>query len=223
MAGASILPRRVEAVTGGETGDVLRSVIRWLVAVAVWALLTGAACGGDDETAATTSTTESTSTTSTTTAEDRPALMQSCTHEEREVRIVVHYPEGWHTNGDAGVVPCSAFDPDPFELRPGTEFSPELAIVLRVEPVDFERASAAGRVEEESTMTVDGRGAVRQEAVATGMGLEPAGQRSLRYVIDGGAGRSVIVTTSAVEGNDFSVSTSVLDAMVAAFDIDPRN
>ncbi len=220
MAGASILPRRVEAVTGGETCDPRRWVVRWLGAVAASALMSGAACGDDDEPATTTSTT-GTSTTSTTT-QRQPALTRSCTHQEREVRIVVRYPEGWHTNSDAGVVPCSAFDPEPFQLRPGTEFPPELAVVLRVEPIDYGRASA-GQAEDERRMMIDGRGAVRQEVVATGTGLEPAGQRSVRYVVDGGAGRSVIATTSDVEGNDFPLSTGVLDAMVTALDIEPRN
>jgi len=210
-------------VTGGETGDPRRWVVRWLVALAAWALMSWAACGDDDETA-TTSTAGGTSTPSTTRG-DRPALTLSCTHQEREVRVVVRYPEGWHTNSDAGVVPCSAFDPEPFQLRPGTEFPPELAVVLRVEPIDFGRASAVAgtRVEDESRMTIDGRSAVRQEVIATGIGLAPAGQRSVRYVVDAGAGRSVVATTSDVEGNDFSVSTSVLDAMVTTFDIDPRN
>ncbi len=198
------------------------SLTRYLAAVTVVATVAAAACGDGDDEAATTTTTSST--TSTTRGDQRRALTQSCTQQDREVRIVVRYPEGWHANDGEEVVRCTAFDPEPIELRPGTEFPADLGVVLRVEPVGFDRASTAAgvRVEDERRVTIDGRRAVRQEAVTTGTGLGPAGRRSVRYVIDGGTDRSIIATTFDVEGNDFTVSVDVLDAMAATLEIDPR-
>lgn len=189
--------------------------LRFLAATSA-AALTVAGCGDDDG--------ATTTTTTTTPGEQGPSLTQSCAHQERDVRIVMRYPEGWHANDGDGVVTCTAFDPDPVDLRPGTEFPLDLAVVLRVEPVAFERASiAAGlRVENERRMTTDGRRAIRQEAVSTGSALLPEGLRMVRYVIDGGVERSIIATTNDVDRNDFPASVQVLDAMVSAFDIDPR-
>lgn len=187
--------------------------------------------GGEVDPPTTTTSSTSTSTTvptttapgETTTTKAGAELGQSCVHEEREVTIVVRYPAGWHSNGE-GATPCSAFDPEPFQLRRGTEYPPDLAVVVRVEPVTFERASRpdAEQVDDERRTQVDGRDAVRLQVVSSGEGLRPAGERSIRWVVDGGAGRSIIAHTSDVEGNDFEESQRVLDEMVAVFDIQPR-
>ena len=209
---------------------------RRLAVVTVTAALTITGCGGDEDEATTTTlgpttstsaepTTSSSSGTSTTTGEQGSRLSQSCVLRDRDVRIGVRYPRGWRVNSGQTVPECTAFDPDPIELRVGTELPRELAVVVRVEPVGFERASTAEgvRVEMERRLTVDGRRAVRQEVVTTGQGLGPAGQRSLRYIIDGGTDRSIIASTWNVEGNNFSASTEILDAMATSFDIEPRN
>lgn len=205
--------------------------IRRVGAVVVAAAVTIAGCGADDDAAPTTGSTSATapttpstsSTTSTTTADDGFQLTQSCTHEERGVRVAVRYPEGWHVN-DEQVRPCSAFDPDPFELRVGTEFPRTLAVVLRVEPVAFDAATTVtGVLVEERRLGIDGRRAARQQLVTTGEGMAPPGLMSIRYVVDGGAERSVLATTFDVEGNDFERSVKALDAMMAAVEIDPRN
>ena len=213
-----------------------------VVAVGLTAAVAIAGCGGDGEEAGTTTTTSpsapttagpttstvrttsTSSTTSTTTADQAPRLAQSCTLQDRDVRIVVRYPEAWHVNSAQPVPRCTAFDPDPVDLPGATELPRELAVVVRVEPVGFDRASTAEgvRVEAERRTTIDGRTAVRQEVVTTGAGLGPAGQRSVRYIIDAGTDRSIVISTWDVEGNDFPRSREVLDAMAAALDIEPR-
>jgi len=201
--------------------------------VAATVTISGCDDGGGEAATTTTSTsttsttaattTSSSSTTSTTTGGERVELTQSCVHLERDVRITVRYPEGWHVN-DRRVQPCSAFDPEPFELPVGTEFPRGLAVVLRVEPLAFDRAATLTglRVEAERSLSVDGRRAVRQEVVTTGEGLGPAGLASTRYVVDGGSERSILVSTFDVEGNDFERSVEVLDHMVPAFEVEPR-
>lgn len=211
---------------------------RRLAVVALTATMTITGCGGDDDEAATTTTTSSSTTsttagpttsrassTSTTTGDQGRQLTQSCTLRDRDVRIGVRYPGGWHVNSAQTVPDCTAFDPDPIELQGATELPRELAVVMRVEPVGFDRASTAAgvRVEAETRMTVDGRRAVRQEVVTTGEGLGPAGQRSVRYIIDAGTDRSIIASTWNVEGNNFAASSEILDAMAAALDIEPRS
>ncbi len=204
--------------------------------VAIFSLVGGvvlAGCARDDDDAALTATTPpaqtattppgSPSATSTTSAGRGFELTQSCGHEERGVRVTVRYPQGWHVN-DEVAPPCSAFDPDPFELPVGSEFPRSLAVVLRVEPVVFEAAATVtGVLVEERRLNVDGRRAARQQLVTTGEGLAPAGLMSVRYVVDGGAERSVFVTTFDVEGNDFEQSVKVLDAMMAVTEIEPRS
>lgn len=214
-----------------------------VVAVGLTAAIAVAGCGGDDDEAGTTTTsssgasttagpttstvrtTSTSSTTSTTTGDQAPRLAQSCTLEDRDVRIVVRFPEAWHVNSAQPVPRCTAFDPDPIDLPGRTELPRDLAVVLRVEPVGFDRASTAEgvRVEAETRTTIDGRTAVRQEVVTTGEGLGPAGQRSVRYIIDAGTDRSIVMSTWDVEGNDFARSRDVLDAMARALDIEPRN
>lgn len=206
--------------------------------VTLTAILIFTGCGRDEDEAATTTTTSSSTTsttagtttsirsgTSTTTGGQGSRLSQSCVLRDRDVRIGVRYPRDWRVNSGQTVPECTAFDPDPIELRGGTELPRELAVVVRVEPVGFDRASTAEgmRVEAERRMTVDGRPAVRQEVVTTGRGLGPAGQRSVRYIIDGGTDRSIITSTWNVEGNNFAASTEILDAMATSFDIEPRN
>jgi hypothetical protein len=205
----------------------LNRTLAVLVAVVTAAGLT--ACGGDggDEGATTTvapTTTAAGDGTTTTAPGGVPALSQSCTHEDRDVRVVVRYPDGWHANPGDPVPACTAFDPDPFELRAGTEFPRDLAVVLRVEPLAYARAIAPTGlgVEERRDRTVDGRRAARVVVVSTGEGLGPPGVRSLRYVIDAGRERSIIAETFEAEGNDFERSVAVLDAMVTALDVEPR-
>ncbi|MGH9265729.1 MAG: RICIN domain-containing protein, partial [Acidimicrobiales bacterium] len=149
-------------------------------------------------------------------------LTQLCTHEARGVTVAVQYPEGWSAN-DPSVQPCSAFDPEPFSIEPGTQYPRDLAVVILVEPFGFETASSSGgvQVQSEGATTIDGRQAVRQVVVTTGEGLGPAGQESTRYVIDAGTDRSILAYTYNVAGNDYGRSVDALDAMANAFAVDP--
>lgn len=200
------------------------------IALACTLALAVAGCGGgdDDGAAPGTSTTSSTTTTvATTTGEPTTTtsavrLSQTCEHEERGVTVVVRYPEGWSVNDNPDTA-CSAFDPEPFELERGTEYPADLAVILRVEPVSVERASdpRTERIEDRREARIDGRRAVRLDVVSTGEALRPAGQRTIRWVIDAGDDRAVLAHTSDVEGNDFERSTEVLDEMVQALEITP--
>ncbi|HVM01506.1 MAG TPA: hypothetical protein VM263_02465 [Acidimicrobiales bacterium] len=215
------LPARERA-----TGRVRRAV----AASVLGSMLVG--CGGDDEVASTSTTSTSSTTTTTSTTISPPSttttdrslrLTQSCTHEERGIRVVVPYPEGWHVNGGEATA-CSAFDPEPISLRAGTEFPLDLAVVVRVEPVELARATGSSglRIEDQRQLQVDGRQAVRLVARSTGEPMAPEGARSVRYVVDAGPERSIIATTWDVEGNDFETAVAALDRMAEGFDIERR-
>ncbi len=189
-----------------------------LVPIALAAAVTTTACGGSEDEAATMP-----SSVTTTTGDNRIELARSCVHEERGVRVEVRYPQGWHVNND-DVQPCSAFDPEPFHLRPGTEFPRDLAVVLYVEPLAFDQLTShtGVQVQAERPMTIDGRRAVRQ--VVTAGGALPSPHRtSTRYVVDAGTERSIVATTFHVEGNDYERSVETLDAIVGTFEIEPLN
>lgn len=193
-----------------------RRIVRLAVACTL-VVLNGCGRDGDDGTAAGD---RSTSTTTTLAVE----LGQSCTHEDRGVEVSIDYPDGWFVNdGDAATV-CSAFDPEPVNLARGTEYPPDLAVVVRIEPVSFDDTGAGSgvTVEDRRTAEVDRRTAARLEVVATGDGLRPAGERSIRWMIDAGEERTIIATTSDVEGNDFTRSVRVLDEMVRTLTVMPR-
>lgn len=200
---------------------------RLLVVTAALAL-GAAACSQDPTVDTTTPGTSSTAVDETTTTAatgdgGELALTESCSLVENGVTIEIAYPTGWVTNDGQVVAACTAFDPEPFEIPPRSEFPAGLAAVVRVEPVAFETATASttDRVEDERVLRVDDRRAVRQEVVATGDGLAPAGERSLRYLIDAGPERTIIATTRNTAGNDFDRSAEILAAMVEAFAITP--
>lgn len=225
--------------TLSKTTTAPRRWRRSVPTLVVAAALVLAACGDDDDAVDTATTTlgdDTTTTTDrdgTTTTTDRDgttttaggaALDQSCTQTDRDVRVTIRYPEGWHVNDGDAATACSAFDPESFELQRGTQYPSDLAAVVRVEPVSFERASNPdnARVEDRQTAQVDGRQAVRLRLVWTGEGLRPEGERAVQWVVDAGNERVIIAQTSQVEGNDFERSTQVLDQMVRSFDIEPR-
>lgn len=149
-------------------------------------------------------------------------LTQMCTHQARGVTLNVQYPDGWHANGPS-VQPCSAFDPEPVNIEPNTEYPRDLAVIVQVEPLAFEQASnpTGLRVLSAQARTVDGRQAVRQVVETTGEGLGPAGVESTRYVIDAGTDRSTLLSTYDVAGNDYSRSVEVLDGMAQFLSVQP--
>jgi hypothetical protein len=124
------------------------------------------------------------------------ALSQRCTNDVHG--FTVAYPAGWHTN-DGRVIPaCSAFDPESVQVPAESEMPFDIAIVLGVQQVPFDRVGGDPRFERvlsSERLTLGGRPALRAEVEATGEGLADRGLRTLRYAIDLGGGRTLIATT----------------------------
>ncbi|HEX8619680.1 MAG TPA: hypothetical protein VF911_19015 [Thermoanaerobaculia bacterium] len=152
------------------------------------------------------------------------ALSQRCTNPEYGISLA--YPEGWHTN-DGSVLPaCSAFDRAPVEIPRDSEVPAAIAVVLDVEKMsaaELTRSSAWERVLSTAPVTVAGRNAFRVEIEATGEGLADRGTRTLRYVVDLGAGRTLIASTHRT-GDSYEQNQEILGRMMESvtFSANPR-
>lgn len=149
-------------------------------------------------------------------------LPQRCTNPGHG--FSVSFPEGWHTNGGAVVPPCTAFDPEPIEIPPASEMPFDIAVVIDVDEVAFERITSSDpsmweRILSQEKLEIDGREAWRVEAESTGEGLAPPGMRSLRYVVDVGDERSLIATTHQTDVAEYRRNQDVLEQMVQSLDL----
>jgi hypothetical protein len=152
--------------------------------------------------------------------DDGIVLSQRCSNPRHG--FSVSYPAGWHTNSDAVVPLCTAFDPEPIEIPPHSEMPFDIAVVIDVEDVGVDLLTQPSRFEwilSSERLTVDGRDAWRVEAEATGEGLPSAGFRSLRYVVDLGDGRNLIATTHDTDPGDYQRDQEVLRQMVQSLDL----
>jgi hypothetical protein len=144
---------------------------------------------------------------------------RQCTNPEHG--FSVSYPDDWHSNSGEVIAECSAFDPEEFEIPPDSEMPFEIAIVIGIEPVQFEELTVPSRWERihlTERVAVDGRRGRRVEAEATGEGLASAGLRSTRYVVDLGEGRSLVATTHQT-GPDYRRNQEILARMMESITV----
>lgn len=133
-----------------------------------------------------------------------PSGWTLCTNEPR--RYVIGYPEDWHTESTGPRYECRWFDPEPFELEPGTE-APLTALTVNPTRRPFEKAreglgsSESHRLESEETVRLGDREAVRFERVQTRDLLFPEGTRTYGYLLDH-EGQAFYVQTAEVPGAD---------------------
>lgn len=197
------------------------TVTLWKAVVAVVTLFVlGVAAGAavidmlseDDATTVTraeTATTVETKTvrrTRTVTAEDETALPSGwslCTN--NRARYAIGYPAGWYTTHLDAAQACEYFDPEAFEIVPGTEFPPTAlfaaqtseSVAVYVETITDRMFFETVRRED---TTVAGRAAVLVETVATGEGENEPGERRYGYVIDRD-GRAFVVFATGLPGD----------------------
>jgi hypothetical protein len=127
-----------------------------------------------------------------------------CTNMRRGYSI--GYPSGWYTTHLGPAQACEYFDPEPFEILPGTEFPPTALFTARTsesveayvsqltDPMFFET------IRQEET-TIGERPAVVVETEATGQGESEPGERTYGYVIDVG-GRAFVVLATGLPGDE---------------------
>jgi hypothetical protein len=118
----------------------------------------------------------------------------------------IGYPSGWYTTHLGPAQACEYFDPEPFEILPGTEFPPTALFTARTsesveayvsqltDPMFFET------IRQEET-TIGERPAVVVETEATGQGESEPGERTYGYVIDVG-GRAFVVLATGLPGDE---------------------
>lgn len=127
-----------------------------------------------------------------------------CTNVRRGYSI--SYPGGWYTTHLRSIQACEYFDPEPFEIVPGTEFPPtalfatfstesvETYVEQLTDPMFFQT------LRREDT-TVGERRAVLVETSATGQGESEPGERTYGYVVDRG-GRAFVVLAIALPDDE---------------------
>lgn len=146
-------------------------------------------------------------------------LTQSC---ESELGYSIDYPEGWNTNEGTTVPDCTLFDPQTITVEEGTQLPIDIAVSIRLEPVEAETILEADETVEQTAREeteVAQRPAWIVETVATGSGLLPEGTASYRYVIDLDA-ETLIVETYDEGAMDFEEKRDLLDEMVRTMSFD---
>ena len=187
------------------------------VAVALLALMLGAACERRESAEPPADTTRAQHTGRT--AAD-PAMERTSECVNRAEGYAVEYPATWHVNPGDVLDPCALFDPDPIQVPRNSEIPIEIAVMIDFEPVRFATliGDTHGRRElSRERTTVDGREAVRIEGESTGEGLLDSGIRSYHYFVDLGDTTMVAVTYDA-GALPFERKRRILDAMMATFD-----
>lgn len=144
---------------------------------------------------------------------------QECTN--RSEGYAVAFPEGWHTNPDGALGPCSVFHPQPFRIPVDSEMPVELAVMIGFEAVPF--ADLTGemlgrRVISREAARVDGREAMRMLSESTGDGLHEPGLRAYQFFVDLGDTTMIATTYDADAEPAFERRRRILDAMMASFD-----
>ncbi|RDI73389.1 Sporulation and spore germination [Gaiella occulta] len=132
----------------------------------------------------------------------------------------IGYPGGWYTAQLRASERCSAFDPQPFRVEPGTErpltrlqVSIEAASAVRVAGWFTDRRFTHGRY---APTRVNGRGGYRFEAVANNQGIFPAGTRFYGYVLDRGGRAFVVQTAVPPQRSGYASFKTVVDRAVAS-------
>lgn len=135
----------------------------------------------------------------------------------------VAHPPAWETNQGSVLPACSLFDPDDVEVERGTEIPFDIAVAIRVEPVEMERIAETGSAEEEldrEDATVDGREAVRREVESTGEALRPAGLRSTLWLVAIDDDQTLVAVTHDAGDPEYGDKQEVLDRMVESLQLD---
>jgi hypothetical protein len=141
---------------------------------------------------------------------------QRCTHAASG--LIVEFPGGWHTN-DGSVMPaCTLFDPQPIAVPPASEVPEDIAVMISVEDVAFERIATSTfglRVLSREELQLAGRRAIRQHVEHTGDGLLDAGVQSWQYIVAWDDGRTLTAHSHDVGDPDFATKRRVLDEMIS--------
>lgn len=153
-----------------------------------------------------------------------PPGWKVCTNPLRGYAIA--YPGGWYTAQLRPSERCTAFDPQPFRVEPGTErpltrleVSIENAPAARVAGWFVDRRFYRGR---QVPTRVNGRRGYRFETVANGQGIFPAGTRFYGYVLDRGGRAFVVQTGVPPRRPGYASFTRVVDRAVASVRFLPR-
>jgi hypothetical protein len=146
----------------------------------------------------------------------------ACTIPDRGVEVV--YPAEWSTLAEPPDAACRVFDPEPI-VAPGDPADATVAVVVLANPdIDYQAALAAATdpatwdVETQEATQVSGLPATRIEAVtSTPVGERyPEGYRRYLYLVDRGAGGTLVFDTRGTAGETYDTYRAVVDLMAAS-------
>lgn len=153
---------------------------------------------------------------------DGDVEMATTTCADTEHGVAVDYPADWHTT-ESG---CGMFGPEPLDIEEETGGSggfEGVRISREVAPYSFDAyvdeldGPAGKELVEVDERTVNGRRAVRVEAIASGEIGQPEGTRSVRWAIELDGKRVLVLhADDASDPESFERDVEVLDAMATS-------
>lgn len=158
------------------------------------------------------------------TAAGVPDLSTRCTITSGETdveQVEFAVPEGWRVDGS-----CEFLDPTQQELEPATQ--PDTAVGVRVEPVDFATIAAGDELDRARRWlgARSGYQAVRLAGEATGEGLRPAGEPTVRWLVDLDAGtdeegETLVLSAHPTEGASIDLAAEAVDRIAQTVRVVP--
>ena len=130
-------------------------------------------------------------------------------------------PEGWQVDGS-----CEFLDPALDELA--SETQPDTALGIRVEPVDFATAAAGDELDRVRRWigARSGHQAVRLAGESSGEGLRPAGEPTVRWLVDldpgsDDAGGTLVLSAHPSGGADLALAAEAVDRIAQTVRVVP--
>lgn len=162
-----------------------------------------------------------------TAAEEVPDLSTRCTAEpDADTELAVEHveyavPEDWQVDGS-----CEFLDPALDGLGPETQ--PDTALGIRIEPVDFATAAAGDELERVRRWigARSGYQAVRLSGESSGEGLRPAGEPTVRWLVDldpgtDDAGGTLVLAAHPSDGADLELAAEAVDRIAQTVRVVP--
>lgn len=130
-------------------------------------------------------------------------------------------PEGWQVDGS-----CEFLDPHLDELASATQ--PDTALGIRIEPVDFATAAAGDELDRARRWlgARSGHQTVRMAGESTGQGLHPAGEPTVRWLVDLDAGTdetggTLVLSAHPSDGADLALAAEAVDRIAQTVRVVP--
>jgi hypothetical protein len=134
--------------------------------------------------------------------------------------VTVVYPKDWYTVDEPPQYACSFFDASPIVIDPD-QTVPDAPVAVLADETPYQDALAAltdpakWKVGSQANATVSGLPATKVEASWVGSATYPSGTLRYFYLVDRGAGGSVLFVTQGLAGDAYTTDKQVVDLMAS--------